>query len=114
MKELAHAAKDEDADTLARARRRFYRTLLAISGSAELKRLFPAIQMPIVYAQYRLSGLQKLRMRDYSAIAKAVLDGAEEIADEAGMAHVRNVRELIVQKARQLSDDALLARAAFI
>jgi DNA-binding FadR family transcriptional regulator len=55
--------------------------------------------MPIVYAQQRLAGLQKLRLRDYRLIAKAVLAGDEDAADAAGMAHVRNVRELIVQKA---------------
>jgi DNA-binding FadR family transcriptional regulator len=55
--------------------------------------------MPIVYAQHRLPGLQKLRLRDYRTIAKAVLEGSEQAADDAGMNHVRNVRELIVQKA---------------
>lgn len=99
LKEIAHAGKAEDSDAFARARRHFYRALLVLSGSAELKRLFPAIQMPIVYAQHRLGGLQKLRVRDYRAIAKAVLDGTEHEADEAGMAHVRNVRELVLRKA---------------
>lgn len=99
LKELAEAVNAEDVDGFSRGRRHFYRALLQLSGSAELKRLFPAIQMPIVYAQHRLSGLQKLRLRDYRLIAKAVSDGLEEEADEAGMAHVRNVRELVLQKA---------------
>lgn len=99
LKELTQAARDEDADGFARGRRHFYRALLALSGSAELRRLFPAIQMPVVHAQQRLTGLQKLRLRDYRVIAKAVLAGDEDAADAAGMAHVRNVRELIVQKA---------------
>jgi DNA-binding FadR family transcriptional regulator len=50
-----------------------------------------------------LAGLQKLRLRDYRLIAKAVADGLEEEADEAGMAHVRNVRELVLQKTAKSS-----------
>jgi len=103
LKELTQAVNEEDADGFARGRRHFYRALLLLSGSAELKRLFPAIQMPIVYAQHRLAGLQKLRLRDYRLIAKAVSDGLEEEADEAGMAHVRNVRELVLQKTAKSS-----------
>jgi DNA-binding GntR family transcriptional regulator len=103
LKELTQAVHEEDADGFARGRRHFYRALLLLSGSAELKRLFPAIQMPIVYAQHRLAGLQKLRLRDYRLIAKAVSDGLEEEADEAGMAHVRNVRELVLQKTAKSS-----------
>ncbi|HEV8693898.1 MAG TPA: GntR family transcriptional regulator [Lysobacter sp.] len=103
LKELTQAVNEEDADGFARGRRHFYRALLLLSGSAELKRLFPAIQMPIVYAQHRLAGLQKLRLRDYRLIAKAVSDGLEEEADEAGMAHVRNVRELVLQKTAKTS-----------
>ncbi len=98
MEALAQAANDDDTDAFARGRRHFYRALMQLSGSAELRRLFPAIQMPIVYAQHRLAGLQKLRLRDYRAIANAVLEGDEKGADEAGMAHVRNVRELVLQK----------------
>ncbi|MBI5278308.1 MAG: GntR family transcriptional regulator [Burkholderiales bacterium] len=103
LKELTQAFKEEDSDGFARGRRHFYRALLFLSGSAELKRLFPAIQMPIVYAQHRLPGLQKLRLRDYRLIAKAVSDGLEEEADEAGMAHVRNVREVVLQKTAKSS-----------
>ena len=103
LKELSQAVNEEDADGFARGRRHFYHALLLLSGSAELKRLFPAIQMPIVYAQHRLAGLQKLRLRDYRLIAKAVSDGLEEEADEAGMAHVRNVRELVLQKTAKSS-----------
>lgn len=72
-----------------------------LSGSAEVQRLFPAIQMPIVYAQYRLPGLRKLRLRDYRAIARAVLAAAQARADDAGMAHVQHVRQLVLHKAAQ-------------
>lgn len=99
LHELTQADLAEDADGFARGRRHFYRTLLSLSGSAELQRLFPTIQMPIVYAQYRLPGLQKLRLRDYRAMAEAVLAAAQDRADAAGMAHVAHVRELVLQKA---------------
>ena len=99
LEELAHADGAQDADAFARGRRHFYRALLALADSAELKRLFPAIQMPIVYAQHRLPGLQKLRLRDYPRIAQAVLKGAPSEADQAGMAHVHHVRELVLRKA---------------
>lgn len=99
LEQLALADQAEDADAFSRGRRHFYRALLALSGSAELQRLFPAIQMPIVYAQYRLPGLQKLRLRDYQAIAWAVLSAQQDEADAAGMAHVGHVRELVLAKA---------------
>jgi len=99
LEQLTQADQDDDADGFARGRRHFYRALLALSGSAELQRLFPTIQMPIVYAQYRLPGLQKLRLRDYRAMAEAVLAGAQARADDAGMAHVQHVRALVLHKA---------------
>jgi DNA-binding GntR family transcriptional regulator len=90
-----------DTEGFARARRNYYRALLALANSRELRRLFPAVQMPIVYAQYRLPGLQQIRLQDYRVIAREVLAGDEEAADLAAMAHVRNVREEILQRAAQ-------------
>jgi DNA-binding GntR family transcriptional regulator len=95
---LRAADREQDADAFARARRSFYRALLETGGSRELRRLFPSIHMPIVHAQHRLAALQKLRLRDYRAIGKTVLDGDEAAADEAAVAHVRNVREEILRK----------------
>lgn len=92
---LDEAEQAQDADAFARARRHFYRALLDAAGSRELRRLFPSIQMPIVYAQHRLPGLQKLRLADYHTIAQAVIAGDAAGADAAGMAHVRNVRHAI-------------------
>lgn len=99
LKEIVSADRQDDAEWFARGRRHFYRALLLLSGNGELKRLFPSIQMPIVHAQHRLAGLQKLRLRDYRIIGKAVIGRDADAADAAGMAHVRNVRELILQKA---------------
>ena len=98
LADLDRANAAQDVDAFARARRGLYRALLHASGSRELKRLFPSIQMPIVYAQHRPSALQKVRMRDYRAMCNAVLRGDAQAADEAGMAHVQNVRAAIVRQ----------------
>lgn len=98
LAELSQADAAQDADAFTRARRGLYRALLHASGSRELKRLFPSIQMPIVYAQHRPSTLQKVRMRDYQAMCDAVLRGDAQAADQAGMAHVQNVRTAIVRQ----------------
>lgn len=98
LAELERVNTAQDPEAFARARRGLYRALLTVSGSRELKRLFPSIQMPIVYAQHRPSTLQQVRFRDYQAMCDAVLRGDAQAADEAGMAHVRNVRATIVDR----------------
>lgn len=98
LDELAGAAESGDPSAFASARRHFYRALLELAGNRELRRLFPAIQMPIVHAQYRIASLQKLRLEDYRRIGAAVLQGQEAAADEAGAAHVQHVRQEILQR----------------
>lgn len=95
MLELAAAAKS--SDDFAQGRREFYRALLDIADSRELKRLFRLIHMPIVHAQHRLPTLQALRLRDYRIIAQSVLQGDAAGADAAAMEHVRRVREEILR-----------------
>lgn len=101
LQALDQAQQELDDDAFARARRNFYRSLLDAAGSRELRRLFPSIQMPIVYAQYRLPALQKMRLADYRAMGQAVIAGDAAAADAAAMAHVRHVREAIVRTAQQ-------------
>ena len=74
-----------------RARRHFYRVLLGIGSNRELQRLFPAISMHIIYAQYQSRRLRGIRLADYCAIMEAVMrkDGT------AAHAHVENVRAAI-------------------
>ena len=93
--QLTTASDENDSPAFSNARRAFYRALLDTGGSRELRRLFPSIHMPIVYAQHRLTGLQKIRLRDYRIICKAIFDGDEVGADTAGATHVRNVRQEI-------------------
>lgn len=92
-------------DQFAKARRTFYRVLLDLAGSKELRRLFRVIHMPIVHAQHRLGSLRELRIKDYSTIGAAVLRGAEAEADEAGMAHVRHVRAEILNRIKSLDTE---------
>lgn len=95
LQQLRSADGAQDPDTFARARRSFWRALLELAANRELRRLFPSIHMPIVYAQHPIAALQKLRLRDYEAIAQAVAQGREDMADARGMEHVRNVRREI-------------------
>lgn len=101
LTELGNAHRNSDAAAFGQARRHFYRSLLDMAGSKELRRLFPAIQMPIVYAQFRLPNLQALRLASYQEIGNAVLSGDAFAAEMAGMAHVRRVRALIERHAKQ-------------
>ena len=94
---LIAANNENDSTAFSTARRAFYRALLDTGGSRELRRLFPSIHMPIVYAQHRLTGLQNIRLRDYLVIGQAILEGDEVAADTAGATHVRNVREEILR-----------------
>jgi DNA-binding GntR family transcriptional regulator len=96
LQDLEQADASQDLSAFSAARRRFYRALLSMGNNSELQRLFPAIHMPIVYAQYRLPGLQKLRLADYHNIAKAVLAGNADEADAHASDHVRKVRAAIL------------------
>jgi DNA-binding GntR family transcriptional regulator len=97
LRELSDSDKARDLARFSTARRRFYRALLTLSGNRELRRLFPSIHMPIVYAQHRLPSLQQLRLKDYGLIADAVIAGDPERAEDAGRSHVRNVRRCILE-----------------
>lgn len=95
LDELEAAGASPKRHAFLAARRHFYRALLEIAANRELKRLFPAIQMHVVHACFRLPGLRDLRLADYRRIGAAVLANDAEAAREAGMAHVRRVRAAI-------------------
>ena len=88
---LAQADAIDEPGMFSRARRHFYRVLLGIGSNRELQRLFPAISMHIIYAQYQSRRLRGIRLADYCAIMEAVMrkDGT------AAHAHVENVRAAI-------------------
>lgn len=93
-----------DPAAFGKLRRNFYRALLDMAQHGELNRLFPAVQMPIVHAQYRLADLTAMRIADYLTIGAAVLAGKSREAERAGVAHVRHVRAAIDRLAAQADD----------
>lgn len=89
-----------------RARNDFYRTLLQIAGSRELKRLLTSVHVNLIRIQSRASevqyGREKMRMEDYRAIATAVLAGDDRRAETAARRHVNNVRKLLSSLPQQI------------
>jgi DNA-binding FadR family transcriptional regulator len=74
-----------------------YRALLDICGNRELDRLFSAIHMQIVYAQYQSPYLQDIRFADYRAICEAVIAGDVKTAEAVGVRHVKRVRKVVLE-----------------
>jgi DNA-binding GntR family transcriptional regulator len=95
LEDLASAAETGETAPFSSARRNFYRILLLIGGNRELQRLFPAISIHVIHAQYRSNRLQRIRLADYRAIAAAVAAGDSERAERAAVSHVGNVRAVI-------------------
>ncbi|WP_340317563.1 GntR family transcriptional regulator [Rhizorhabdus argentea] len=92
--DLVGAAADEPP-VFSGARRSFYRTLLLIGGNRELQRLFPAIGVHIIHAQFPSARLRGIRIADYRAIAAAVAAGDAATAEDAATAHVDAVRAVV-------------------
>lgn len=95
IEELSAAAAEDEAGTFNRARRSFYRALLLIGGNRELQRLFPAIGIPVIHAQYPSPRLRGIRLADYRALAAAIAAGDVDGAERAAMDHVETVRSVI-------------------
>lgn len=92
---LDQAASAGEAALFSRARRDFYRAILLIGGNRELQRLFPAIGIHIIHAQYPSNRLQGIRLSDYRAIARAIVARDADAAERGAIAHVENVRAVI-------------------
>lgn len=95
LSDLTSANVRSDTEAFSKVRRNFYRSLLDIAANQELNRLFPAVQMHIVHAQYRPPDLLDIRTADYARLGAAVLAGDLKKAEAAGIEHVRHVREAI-------------------
>lgn len=96
--QLERAADEDEIAGFGRARRQFYRALLDIGGNRELKRLFPAIGMHIIYAQYQSRQLRGIRLADYRAMIDSVRRGDETQAEAAGARHVDHVSAVIADR----------------
>ncbi len=92
---LTKADAEDEPGAFSRARRHFYRVLLRIGGNRELQRLFPAISMHIIYAQYQSPRLRGIRLADYRAIMDAIASGDLAAAAKAGRNHTDHVRSAI-------------------
>ena len=95
---LAKADQIDEPGMFSRARRHFYRTLLLIGGNRELQRLFPAVGMHIIYAQYQTRQLRGIRLADYRRIIDAVAARDVEAAEQASHAHVERVRRIVLER----------------
>ena len=100
LSELEQANDEETPGAFSRGRRHFYRALLEIGGNRELQRLFPALSLHMVYAQYRSAGLRRLGLADYREIATAIQNKDSAIAERAGRKHIGNVRKAIAEQHR--------------
>ena len=94
---LIQADAADEPGMFSRARRQFYRVLLGIGGNRELQRLFPAISMHIIYAQYQSRKLRGIRLADYRDILDGVALNDPLAAGRAGRRHVDHVRQVIDQ-----------------
>ena len=65
-------------------------------------RLFSAIHMQIVYAQYQSPYLQDIRFADYRTICEAVIAGDVKTAEAVGARHVKRVRKVVLDLAASL------------
>jgi DNA-binding GntR family transcriptional regulator len=92
---LAQADAIDEPGMFSRARRHFYRVLLRIGANRELQRLYPAISMHIIYAQYQSRRLRGIRLADYRAIMDAVMRRDKVAAEAAARTHVEQVRAVI-------------------
>ena len=92
---LEQAERSDSVGAFSRARRNLYRVFLEIGGNRELQRLFPAIGMNIIYAQYQGTRLRRIRLADYRRMISAVQDGDADRATGIASEHVANVRAAI-------------------
>jgi DNA-binding GntR family transcriptional regulator len=99
MAELADHKRRAQFFEFVRARNAFYRALLRIGGSGELRRVLTSVQVNLIRIQAHAleaeSWRRNLRMNDYRAVADAILAGDVRRAETAARRHVRNVRQLL-------------------
>ncbi|WP_235829508.1 FCD domain-containing protein [Croceicoccus estronivorus] len=95
---IATAAAEDEIPQFSRARRKLYRAFLEIGGNRELQRLYPAIGMHIVHAQFPTPKLRGIRLADYEEMIAAVRNRDSLSAEQAGIRHVENVRAIVIEQ----------------
>ena len=96
LKTALGEVEQADSSGFARARRHLYRTLLEIGGNKELQRLFPAVGLHILLAQYRTVIQAAQCVRDFRAMAVAVAAHDVDHAHALGRAHIGRIRKAIL------------------
>ena len=94
---LAEVERADDAG-FARARRHLYGTLLEIGGNKELRRLFPAVGLHILLAQYSAVIPSRACVGDFRAMAVAVANHDVDHAHALGRAHIGRIRKAIADQ----------------
>lgn len=83
---LAFESDAEDFEQV-RARNRFYRSLARLSGSRELQRFIPNLQVHLLRNRYVLPKAE--RFQDYRDLSQAIFAGDGDRAEDLCRAHVR-------------------------
>ncbi len=96
LRETEQAADAPTPGAFARARRHFYGMLLEIGGNRELQRLFPAVGMHILFAQYHEAIPLRQCLDDFKAMAVAIANKDVEHAHAIGRAHIGRLRHAIL------------------
>ncbi len=96
LAEVERGAAGGAPGAFSRGRRHFYRALIEIGGNSELKRLFPAFGIHVLHAQYRSPGLERLRLREFQAMAAAVSSNDPDRAGAIARDHVGQIRAVIL------------------
>lgn len=86
------------------ARARYYRALAVLGGNAELMRLMPSIQMPLVRAQLRGQAIPA--GPGQAALVAAVVHGNPGAAEAAAHAHLARLRALVAAPVGMMRTDA--------
>lgn len=94
------AVERADDGAFARARRHLYATLLRIGGNRELQRLFPAVGLHILLAQYRGVISSRASLDDFRAMAVAVAANDAAHGQALGRAHIGRIRKAILARSK--------------
>lgn len=80
-----------------RARNRFFRSLVELSGNAELQRVMPSLHLHLIRVQVASPEVedQIARFDDYRRIAEAILSGRPARAETTARRHVRRIAATI-------------------
>ncbi|MEZ5751509.1 MAG: GntR family transcriptional regulator [Paracoccaceae bacterium] len=91
----AVSAYDHAEGDRARARARYYRALIALGGNAELDRLLPALQVPLIRAQLR--GYRPPGRTRRGAMVAAIVAGQPDRAEAEALGYVREFIAALAQ-----------------